>query len=164
MVRRPAARKLGDVGSSPTGSDIFRVFSSIFKFVKIVRKTRQRFCSNFQYFQTNFGVPTLFSHVKDRVRLEKRSSVIYRIPCENCDSVYIGETMQYLGQRIRQHKNDVSSKNEKTALGQHAFNFFHNFNFNSTAVLANENHNISLKSGRFVKCMVEIIKDKKCTH
>jgi len=27
-------RKLGDVGSSSTGSDIFRVFSSIFKFVK----------------------------------------------------------------------------------------------------------------------------------
>jgi len=32
LGRRP--RKRGDVGSSSTGSDIFRVFSSIFKFVK----------------------------------------------------------------------------------------------------------------------------------
>jgi len=35
-------RKLGDVGSSPTGNDIFRVFSSIFKFVK--KKKNPTFC------------------------------------------------------------------------------------------------------------------------
>ena len=88
----------------------------------------------------NVSSKTLFSHVKDRTPLEKRSGVIYRIPCS--DSVYIGETTKYLGNRLRQHKNDVRSRSTKTALSQHAVNSSHVFDFEISMaplyVLANE--------------------------
>ena len=34
---------------------------------------------------------------------------MYQIPCQNCDSVYNGETGRSLGKRITEHKNAVKN-------------------------------------------------------
>ena len=45
-------------------------------------------------------------HAKDRIPKEKQNEVIYRIPCKNCDAVYISETGRSLVKRLAEHKDD----------------------------------------------------------
>jgi len=40
----------------------------------------------------------------------KKNNVIYKINCENCDEIYIGETKQNLITRIQQHDYDIRTK------------------------------------------------------
>ncbi|XP_044764407.1 uncharacterized protein LOC123320972 [Coccinella septempunctata] len=65
------------------------------------------------------------------------SSVVYKIPCLDCDRSYIGQTRQYLKDRIKQHKYDTKNINnkEKTALTYHVFGEGHNFNFEEVEIL-----------------------------
>lgn len=77
------------------------------------------------------------------------SNVVYKITCNNCPSVYIGQTKQYLHKRIQQHKysctiyrhkpNDPTLKHQ-TALTQHAAHSNHSFDFNNTHILEHENN------------------------
>uniref|UniRef100_A0A6P7GU27 Uncharacterized protein LOC114346723 n=1 Tax=Diabrotica virgifera virgifera TaxID=50390 RepID=A0A6P7GU27_DIAVI len=46
----------------------------------------------------------LFSKIKDPVPTLYRSNVVYEIPCLGCQNSYIGQTSQWLKQRITQHK------------------------------------------------------------
>ena len=49
---------------------------------------------------------------KDKIPKEKQNELIYRIPCKNCDFVYIGETGRSLEKRLAEHKDNVN-KNTK---------------------------------------------------
>ncbi|XP_044760848.1 uncharacterized protein LOC123318294 [Coccinella septempunctata] len=68
-------------------------------------------------------VGSLYSKIKDPINKDHRSGVIYGIPCLDCDKMYIGQTRQYLQNRIKQHAYDVRDvKNrERTALCSHFF-------------------------------------------
>jgi len=48
-------------------------------------------------------------HPKDKVRDEKKTELIYRVPCKNCSRFYVGETGRKFGLRIREHKKEVDS-------------------------------------------------------
>ena len=45
-------------------------------------------------------------HPKDKTNKEEVCGCVYRIPCKNCDSVYIGETGRKLGTRLNEHRKD----------------------------------------------------------
>ena len=45
-----------------------------------------------------------FVHPKDKIPKGKQNEVIYRIPCKNCDFVYIGETGGSLDKRLTEYK------------------------------------------------------------
>lgn len=79
-----------------------------------------------------------YSKLKTETPLLKKSHVVYEIPCNECNSVYIGNTRQNLESRLRGHKYD---KTNKTALTKHHETTKHNFNFNNTKILATENNN-----------------------
>lgn len=66
----------------------------------------------------------------------KKSNVIYQIPCGDCNKVYIGQTSQYLNERLNGHK----FQNNTTALKKHAHDYKHKFNFDNTIILDNENN------------------------
>ena len=123
----------------------------------IISKMLCKLDSSFVIIFSTFNVSskTLFSHVKDRTPLEKRSGVIYRIPCSNGDSVYIDEVTQYLGNR-----NDVRSRTTKTVLSQHAVYSPHVFDFDGTVILANEDQ----IEKRKIREIVEIMKDRKSVN
>ena len=51
---------------------------------------------------------------------------------------YIGQTKNYLQNRINNHKNDIRNCKATTALATHALDNLHQFNFNETKILVHE--------------------------
>jgi len=49
----------------------------------------------------------LLVHPKDKESKEDTAECVYRIPCKNCQKVYIGETGRSLGVRIKEHRKEV---------------------------------------------------------
>lgn len=76
----------------------------------------------------------LFTNLKQKIPKTELSGCVYRIDCNDCPSCYIGETVQKLGARIKQHE----SLKEKTALKQHCDSKNHQFNFNDVKILKRE--------------------------
>ena len=64
------------------------------------------------YLVTMFRCPSdilITSWLKDKVRDEEKTELIYRVPCKNCSSSYVGETGRKFGLRIKEHKKKVDS-------------------------------------------------------
>lgn len=87
-----------------------------------------------------------FSNLKSRLPKEEKSGCVYKINCNDCDRVYIGETIQKLGSRLKQHKYDVEkSKKPSTALADHAKSNNHSFNFDDCNILCRERYKQRLR-------------------
>ena len=59
---------------------------------------------------------------KDPIPTLKKTGVVYRVPCKDCDVqyTYIGETGRALGTRRIEHERAVRlEKTEKSALAEH---------------------------------------------
>ena len=66
------------------------------------------------------------SQLKDVLPMEQRSGVVYEIPCSICDKSYIGETIQRLGLRLKEHKDACRKcEKDKSALAEHAWDKGH---------------------------------------
>lgn len=65
----------------------------------------------------------------------------------DCDSKYAGETIQKLGERIKEHKSSCEkvSINNITALSKHAVDLTHKFDFDNVKTLCNENNKDKLR-------------------
>lgn len=90
----------------------------------------------------------MFSNLKSEIPKENKSSVVYKIDCEDCEATYIGETIQKLGTRKRQHMNDTkkqSNSNNLSALAKHAIKNKHNFKFDEMKILVNERNKTKLQ-------------------
>jgi hypothetical protein len=98
-----------------------------------------------------------FSTLKSKTPKNKKSNIIYQIPCNDCDGVYIGQTSQYLENRLKSHKYD---KKNKTALTNHEHTKKHTFNYNNTKILKTESQT---KKREFLE-MVEIHKQKNAIN
>ena len=49
----------------------------------------------------------LLVHPKDKREPRNTTDVVYSIPCQNCDKVYVGETGRKLGLRVNEHKSEA---------------------------------------------------------
>lgn len=81
----------------------------------------------------------MFSKLKDKVPPLKQSHIVYQIPCNNCNGVYIGQTSQNLYERLKGHKYS----NNSTSLRKHAINKKHTFNYDNITILTKELNNKS---------------------
>lgn len=85
--------------------------------------------------RTEFKLKRLYSNLKDRIETDKKSCVVYRIPCQNCDEVYIGQTSQQLKRRITQHISDIKNPRKICALAEHVRSVDHRMDYDSVTVL-----------------------------
>ena len=78
----------------------------------------------------------MLSHPKDPIPTMKKSGVVYRIPCADCDKSYVGQTGRNLSVRIKEHKKAVETFNTDTsALAEHVLSKDHHINWEETTVI-----------------------------
>ena len=78
----------------------------------------------------------MLSHPKDPIPTMKKSGVVYRIPCADCDTFYVGQTGRNLSLRIKEHKKAVKTFNTDTsALAEHILSKDHHINWEETTVI-----------------------------
>lgn len=88
----------------------------------------------------------LFTQLKDKTPEESKSGVVYRVGCHDCSGIYIGETKQYLENRMNNHRYHIKKENVKhSALVAHAVNKKHKIDFDGVNILATENHTFKRK-------------------
>ena len=82
--------------------------------------------------------------VKDQDPLEKRSGVVYQIPC-SCGNVYIGETKRAFETHIKEHRAATrQGETEKSAIAEHAWGQQHPLLWEETSVLDQAKNNTTL--------------------
>jgi len=95
-------------------------------------------------FKNENTINKYFSKLKDKTPNELQSGVVYKIPCSDCQGLYVGQTGRYLKTRISEHERSVKPTNYaasgKTALAEHSFNQQHQFDFNSTQIIGRESN------------------------
>lgn len=85
---------------------------------KISRLLKPYFRLGIYTIHNNRRLHTFFKNKTDNNRLE----LIYKIPCKEYERCYIGQTLQHLGERMKQHKKNCnkadkpksSSENDET--------------------------------------------------
>lgn len=107
--------------------------------------------------KNHYNLKNLYTNLKTKTEKEKATHVIYSVPCVDCNGCYIGQTRQYLGNRLKAHENSCQGKNaDKTALKEHHSNNGHNFDYNNTKILETERD----EKKRLIKEMLQIKKER----
>ena len=86
-------------------------------------------------FKSELSLRSMLTKVKDTLALEKKSKVVYQVPC-SCGEIYIGETLRRLETRMKEHQ-DACQKGtlEKSALAEHAWENHHPIEWEETTVI-----------------------------
>ena len=72
-------------------------------------------------FKSNGTLRQLFTKVKSPVP-EMRKKDVYTIPCQDCDSEYVGETGMALGRRVTEQIYAVKIEDRKNGVAVHTWN------------------------------------------
>ncbi|CAF2131168.1 unnamed protein product, partial [Rotaria magnacalcarata] len=75
---------------------------------------------------------------KGRDESKSNKELIYHIPCQNCEKIYIGETGRSRETRITEHLKAIKKKDTNSEIVKHILNTNHTMNFNKTTALAKE--------------------------
>ena len=95
--------------------------------------------------------------MKDKDNINVKSSIVYEIPCKDCDRVYIGQTKRYMKIRIREHKNNIKNAvNNHTSLTKHRMNESHSFDYKTKVICVKRNY-----TKRITKEMTNILRKKR---
>ena len=71
----------------------------------------------------------------------KQRNVVYRLPCADCDQVYIGETCRRLGVRVNEHKCCVATRKvTSNAVARHCVDTGHGINWQGVEIVARESN------------------------
>ena len=97
-------------------------------YVSGVIKDIRRVCSRYNLrviFKSGQMLHMMLTRLKDKLPEEKRSKVVYWIPCD-CGKVYIGETIRRLETRLKEHKEVHRKADTKTSVvAEHSWNTQH---------------------------------------
>jgi hypothetical protein len=84
-------------------------------------------------------------HPKDKTPTIKKCGVLYKIPCNNCNEFYVGETARPLEKRLQEHHRTRGEPNTITSMGAHIVSTGHKFLDTDVSVLAREEHGLRRK-------------------
>ena len=75
----------------------------------------------------------------NKVDVNCKRNVIYKVPCADCDKVYIGQTGNNFETRLNQHRSALRLVHpEKSALAEHAFKEDHQIDWRSAEIICRE--------------------------
>lgn len=98
---------------------------------------------------TGNSLKGLYNNLKTPIEKEKNTHVVYKVNCNDCEGTYIGQTKQYLENRMKEHISSIKGKNNnKTALKKHVIDKGHTFNFEEVEIL---NKEVKLKKRLFLE-------------
>ena len=66
----------------------------------------------------------------------KKSCGVYKIPCNDCDKFYLGETSRSFDVRLKEHKRAIQYFDNTNALAQHCMTSGHSIDFNGFEVVS----------------------------
>jgi len=75
---------------------------------------------------------------KDKITNENRNNIVYRIPCNDCDCIYIGQSKQKFCKRLYEHGYAIKKRDEKNALAMHVMKTGHTINFEKANIVDTE--------------------------
>ena len=79
-------------------------------------------------------------HVKDKRTVENKAGVVYKLGCNDCDAVYVGETGRQVKDRMREHQNDIVKAKSVSKVFNHVDQTGHSFDFDNVKVLDLASH------------------------
>lgn len=92
---------------------------------------------------------TIFTKSREKTTIFEQSGLVYKIPCMNCESVYIGQTGRHLKVRLGEHKADekkvlknklaIINNDQVTGAPVEIGNVIQNVNLNRNALSPNIN-------------------------
>ena len=80
------------------------------------------------------------THVKDKQLAQNKAGVVYKLDCNECNAVYVGETGRQVKDRMREHQNDIAKSKPLSKVYNHVNDLGHSFNFDNVSVLASSSH------------------------
>lgn len=134
-IERPPTTRYASLQYVPHLSDrLTNRFRQLLPDVKIAHKPAQ-------------PMRRVYTNLKQKLGTGKKSCVVYKVDCLDCDGCYIGETTARLEDRMKQHQGDIRRMNvkEATALVAHAKSNDHCFDFENVSVLHHEEFQPKLK-------------------
>lgn len=103
--------------------------NSSYKIRKIFRKF------NYDIVFRNLKFKNLLCNYKDVVDSEEKSG-IYKITCEDCDKIYIGQTSRNFRTRLKEHYSHYTKKeNDKSAVALHLNEYSHQLSFQNSKLI-----------------------------
>jgi len=73
---------------------------------------------------------------KDQLKNSQVTEVVYKLNCNKCDKVYIGQTKRYLGTRVKEHLNNIkSTSGNYSVVSNHRLLFNHDFQWDKPNIL-----------------------------
>ena len=73
---------------------------------------------------------------KDNLPKNDRINLVYKIECDNCPTVYVGQTKRKISSRIREHFNNISHRSQQiSVVSEHRLDKNHDFRWNDVKIL-----------------------------
>ena len=90
-------------------------------------------------FRTVTTIRSLLVKAKPATEEHNKKGVIYKVPCQDCNKVYIGETGRKFGTRLNEHKRHCRLlQPDKSAIAEHAIGENHHIDFDQSEIVATE--------------------------
>jgi len=95
------------------------------------------------FVDVRFTIPKNLDNIikrgKNRLNDQQVTEVLYKINCNDCDKVYIGQTKRHLVTRIKEHKNNIKNLSGNFSIvTDHRLSFHHNFDWDNSNILHKE--------------------------
>ncbi|BHF77112.1 hypothetical protein SprV_0502021400 [Sparganum proliferum] len=79
---------------------------------------------------------------EDPPLVTEKSAVVYSIPCQDCDTRYVGETDKRLGTRLHEHQLAIVRKDKLSLVYGHPLQQNHGFTFGNARVIGRANDKV----------------------
>ena len=75
--------------------------------------------------------------ILDAIPPESRNGVVYRVPCQDCQAVYVGETLRTLPTRLQEHQcHTQKGKLQGSAIAEHACSLQHQISWDEAGMFS----------------------------